>query len=137
MADASVYHHLKTGGWVQALAPSQVGSGSGSGSSGWSEANFYDNFQGNTSTAGDGQLMPDGSYQFTAPPTGKLDHFGPGEETLPFNPDSYDGVYETMSVKSNVANSGLALDLGGDYLLPGEHSVVRIIVGPMREPRSA
>lgn len=107
--DASVYYHLKTGGWVQVEAPNQ---------SHWWEGNFYTDFHGNLSKHGDGKVLSDGSYQFSAPPDGFLDHFGPGEIPVKFDTSLYDGVFTTMSFKADRANSGLTMQIGGDYLRP-------------------
>ncbi|MBS1994568.1 MAG: hypothetical protein JSS83_28845 [Cyanobacteria bacterium SZAS LIN-3] len=105
--DAAVYYHLKTGGWVQAHAPEQPGF--------W-QGNYRTDFHNNEHQRGDWKHMPDGSYQFSFAPPGMLNHFGPGKDQIPYDPNLYDGVYDTMAVKANVPNSGLVMQLGGDWL---------------------
>jgi hypothetical protein len=105
VSDPSVYYHLKTGGWVEAESPSQVGSS-------WWEGHYNpNNFD--VISQGNGSINSDGSYTFTSPPSGEIDHFG--TQTLAYDPSLYDGVYETMDVKSDDPNSGLAMNLGADY----------------------
>ncbi|MFN8555336.1 MAG: cellulase family glycosylhydrolase [Candidatus Obscuribacterales bacterium] len=110
VADAQMYYHKKGGGWVLAQSPDQAK---------WWEANYYRDFHGNLSTPGDAKLMTDGSYQFGAPPVGMNDHFGPGSPSLKFDRNLYDGVFSTMSVRSNCTDSGLVMELGADYYRPG------------------
>lgn len=109
VADAAVYYHKKGGGWVVGEAPEQAK---------WWEGNYYANFHGNLSKHGDGKLQADGSFQFSAPPEGFNDHFGPGPTMAKFDPALYDGVFTAMSVKSDMANSGLVMQLGADYYIP-------------------
>lgn|GEM_PF-4209404 len=105
--DAAVYYHLKTGGWVQAKSPEDK--------TFW-QGNYWDDFHGHEPQHGDWKRQADGSFQFSFAPKGMLNHFGPGEDRIPYDPNLYDGVYDTMAVKSNLADSGLVMQLGGDWL---------------------
>ncbi len=117
VSEPAIYYHKKEGGWVKAMSPDDAK---------WWGGNYLANFRDNISTHGDGVVQPDGSFRFSAPPEGKNDHFGPGHTPLGFDPAKYDGVYTTMSVKADRKDSGLVMQLGGDYYLekpaPGQVS---------------
>ena len=106
IANQHVYFHQKGGGWVDAANP---------GNTGFWEASYYNDFHGDLSVGNNPKTMDDGSYQFVAPAQGMVDHFGNGNTPVTFDPNKYDGIYETLDIKADRANSGLVADLGGDY----------------------
>ena len=102
--NAAVYVHLKTGGWVESTSPSE--------DKYWEAVYANSN---NASSNGNGTVNSDGSYSFSAPTEGN--NIQMGTQMNAINPSLVDGVYETMQAKTDVANSGLGINLSGDYFL--------------------
>ncbi len=104
--DTTVYYHLKSGGWVEAMNPD---------TNHWWEGNYPADFHDHVHQHGDGKRLPDGTFEFSAPPVGMNDHFGPGRPALQYDPKLYDGVMTTMSARSDRENSGMVMQVGTDH----------------------
>lgn len=104
--DSETYFHRKSGGWVKAQDSSQDH---------WWEANYKKDFSGDVHTGPGGKIKADGSYEFGAAPANMNDHFGPGTPATKFDSNLYDGVYTTMSAKTDMPNSGMVMQIGIDH----------------------
>lgn len=69
----------------------------------------------------------DGSFTVAAPPDGSVDQFGGGGGS--FDRSQIVGIYESAQVRSNMENSGLAVQLGGDIYSSDPNSGGQLIGG--------